>query len=272
MSPQDSEIYNFVIELAREAGDLILRSRNEGDLSTKFKGPRDMVTKADVVAEQLIVSRIKARFPEDSIIAEESHTNLVLAANFNGRLWVIDPIDGTSNYARGHSYSCVSIALCVDSEIKVGVVYSPFQNELFRAQRGGGAFLNDKPIRVSDVSDLQSAMIVTGRPKELSDIPEFMAMLEVVMRACHDFRRFGSAALDICGVACGRVDAFFESLNPWDIAAACLIAAEAGAIRTHFAPPPKDFSLPNELYALDLLVASPAIAAALAQKLAPVKH
>lgn len=263
-------MHQFIIELALEAGKLITKARTEGVLSTEFKTPRDLVTRADLECEKFIVSKILERFPNDKILAEEKFSEAENQKTASERLWVIDPIDGTTNYSRGDSHACISIAACEGNHVVAGVVYCPFKDELYSASRGGGSYCNDLTIRVSQVSDLKNAIIIVGRPLQLEDTPEFLEMLAVVINSCLDFRRLGSAALDICSVAAGRTQGFFETLHSWDIAAACLIAKEAGASRFHFRPVPSDFHLPHELYPRDLLVASPKIAPLLYEKLSAI--
>jgi myo-inositol-1(or 4)-monophosphatase len=247
----------FTRDLAIQAGQLISNRRKQGKLKTEFKGNIELVTDADMACEKLIKNALLASFPDDAVLAEETSTQLP-DNQLNGPLWVVDPIDGTVNYAHGHSMVAVSIAWYENAEARIAVVYNPFMNECFTAIRGQGAWLNDAPIRVGEKTALNRALVATGFPYDRSLRPELIERLGSVMAECADVRRLGSAALDICWVACGRLDAYYESVMPWDSAAAALIAREAGARLGRFAPVPDD-ALPGELDGRHWLIASPAL-------------
>jgi myo-inositol-1(or 4)-monophosphatase len=185
------------------------------------------VTEVDEASERAIVARIREAFPEDTIVGEEFSGTAALGK----RSWIIDPIDGTVNYVHGHPFSCVSIGFRDEEGAAVGVVHAPFLGEVFHAVRGGGAFLNDRPIRVSEVTEGTETLQATGFPfKAGKGDPEtyFRLVAELVART-HGVRRDGAAALDLASVAAGRVDGYFEiGLKPWDLAAGELLVAEAG--------------------------------------------
>ena len=219
------------IDAAKSAG--LLLKRNIGRRHTiEFKGVIDVVTEMDIKAEDMIMKTIKARFPEHGILTEESFEQ----KSGSGYRWIIDPLDGTTNYLHGFPIFCVSIALEREGEIILGVVFNPMLNELFTAEKGKGAYLNSKRIRVSGISELTKSLLATGFPYDVRTSPDnnisHFANLAVRAQA---IRRAGSAALDMCYVACGRFDGFWElKLKPWDTAAAMLIIKEAGGIVTDF--------------------------------------
>lgn len=219
------------IDAAKSAG--LLLKRNIGRRHTiEFKGVIDVVTEMDIKAEDMIMKTIKARFPEHGILTEESFEQ----KSGSEYRWIIDPLDGTTNYSHGFPIFCVSIALEREGEIILGVVFNPMLNELFTAEKGKGAYLNNKRIRVSGISELTKSLLATGFPYDVrtsqdNNISHF-ANFAVRVQA---IRRAGSAALDMCYVACGRFDGFWElKLKPWDTAAAMLIIKEAGGIVTDF--------------------------------------
>lgn len=245
----------FAKQTAKDAGALIKRLR-QTTLSTDFKDGIELVTNADTEADSFIRERIEHHYPDHQILAEESNPNLD-SIEFAGRsVWVVDPIDGTVNYAHDHAQVAISIALIVDGTIEVGVVYNPFTDELFYAQQSQGAFLNDTAIRPSGKQDLQRALVATGFPYDKQgQLPLLINRLHRVLEQVADVRRLGSAALDICWVACGRLDAYYESVSLWDCAAGLLIAKEAGAECGHFiAPQTRRY---KHLESKHLLIASP---------------
>jgi myo-inositol-1(or 4)-monophosphatase len=210
---------------AAEAAE-ILTSRS-GAERVREKGRADLVTEVDEASERAIVERIRAAFPDDAVVAEE----FAAAVRSEGRRWIVDPLDGTVNYVHGHPFACVSIAFADAEGPAAGVIHAPFLGEVFHATRGGGAFLNDRPIRVSDVSDPAAALFATGFPFKpgKGDPAEFFRLLTEVLLASHGVRRAGAAALDLAYLAAGRVEAFFElGLAPWDVAAGLLLVEEAG--------------------------------------------
>lgn len=210
---------------AAEAAALILA--REGAAEVREKERADLVTAVDEAAERAVIARVRAHFPDDAVVAEETAAEAVHA----GRRWIVDPIDGTTNFVHGHPFTCVSIAFADDGGLAAGVVHAPLLGEVFHAVRGGGAFLNDRPVRVSAVDAPGGALVATGFPfKGGKGEPEpYFRLVAEVLAESQDVRRAGSAALDLAYVAAGRVDAFFEiGLAPWDVAAGALLVAEAG--------------------------------------------
>ncbi len=191
------------------------------------KGTIDLVTEVDVAVERMFRGLIAERFPDHQVLAEE----MGCGATFpHGPCWVFDPIDGTTNYAHGLPIFCASLALELDGEAVVGAIYDPNRKELFTAERGGGAFLNGRPLHVSTTATLVDAMLVTGFPYDVHQrVDEIVGLFAAFVGQARAVRRLGSAAIDLCYVAAGRMDGFWErDLKPWDIAAGALIVAEAG--------------------------------------------
>lgn len=218
---------------ALEAGAGQMQHYFDGPLKISNKeGLNNLVTEADFAAEKEIISVIKKQFPDHYILTEEAG-KLVADSEYK---WIVDPIDGTVNFANGIPICCVSIALEKNKEIIMGGVYNPFLKELFFAEKGNGAFLNDKEISVSTQSDLLKSCLVTGFPYSYLDQPNGpLDVFEKLIRKGIPVRRLGSAAIDLCWVACGRFDGFYEhSLQPWDSAAGFLIVEEAGGKVTDF--------------------------------------
>jgi myo-inositol-1(or 4)-monophosphatase len=234
-TPSPSQLLAVALEAAAKASVIAKAQRDQATVSVSFKGDRNLVTTADIAAEQEIITSIRNHFPNHRILAEESAQTHPPEEYGDGYVWVIDPIDGTTNYAHGHYHVGVSIACALNGEVLAGVVAAPFLNETFSATKGGGAFLNDRPIRCSDTENVEEALVTTGFPYNRSNIHNICKRIERVATLCRDVRRLGAASLDICWVACGRIDAYFEeTLNPWDGAAGGLIAREAGAAIGHY--------------------------------------
>lgn len=224
---------NFAIETAREAGQILLEKFGR-KINISKKGDINLVTEADLASEKLIIERIKSYYPKHAILAEESG-DAVLLDGVNTWKWIIDPLDGTTNFAHGYPCFCVTLALEHDGEIVVGVTFDPTRNELFAAERGRGATLNGKPIRVSDTEHLSESLIVTGFPYDFKQKENFSRHLTDFLLYSRGVRRDGSAAIDMAYVACGRFDGFWEEgLNPWDVAAGFLLIEEAGGQVTYY--------------------------------------
>lgn len=190
----------------------------------------NLVTEADLAAEKEVIETIRERFPEDAVLCEESAASTSLAAE---RLWIIDPLDGTTNFAHGIPHFAVSIAFAQKGEVQCGVVYDPMRAELFSARRGVGAWCNGKPITVSMAPDLRRSVICTGFYYERGELmtKTLESVRKLLVEGIQGIRRTGSASLDCCYVACGRFDGFFEyRLSPWDFAAGMLIVMEAGGV------------------------------------------
>jgi myo-inositol-1(or 4)-monophosphatase len=219
------------IEAVIKAGDIQLSFIERGFEVSK-KGKIDLVTEADVTVEKTVRQLIGKRFPDHTILAEEFGQQSGSGAS---HCWVFDPLDGTTNYAHGLPIFCASLALEIDGRGEVGAVYDPSRRELFVAERGGGAFLNGRPIRPSSAGTMMDSLLVTGFPYDIHTRPELVSLFGEFIRSARAVRRLGSAALDLCYVAAGRFDGFWEQdLKPWDIAAGAVIVAEAGGRVTDF--------------------------------------
>lgn len=228
-----SREYSVALQAAQEAGSLLLTQQREL-LTVRHKGVIDLVTDADVASEQLIAGHILAAFPDDEILAEEG--TAAESVNSNGRRWIIDPLDGTTNYAHGYPLYAVSIALEVAGVVEVGVVYVPVLDEMFAAINGAGATLNGAAMHVSTTDDLLESMLCTGFAYDPALRPMNQIHWSTFANEAQAVRRDGAAALDICYVACGRYDGFWErELAPWDVAAAALLVVEAGGMTTNYA-------------------------------------
>jgi len=234
------------MQTARDAGR-ILAERIGRSLEISNKGDIDLVTESDLASERLIIERIKSHYPRHAILAEESGETAV-SDTHNEWKWIIDPLDGTTNYAHGYPCFCVSIGVERAKRIELGVVYDPMRDEMFAAERGGGATLNERRIRVSRVEDLNQAMLCTGFPYDVRDRPHFAHHFSNFTMKAQAVRRDGSAALDLAYVAAGRFDGFWEDgLSPWDIAAGALLVEEAGGRVTDFNGNPLDIYTPRVL-------------------------
>ena len=220
-----AEELEVALRAAARAAEIIVA--REGAAEVREKGTRDLVTAVDEAAERAVIATLRERFPDDLVVAEESAAE----ARGRGRRWIIDPIDGTVNFIHGHPFVCVSIAFADEHGPAAGVIHAPLLGEVYHAVRGGGAFLNGEPIRVSAVDDGAAALLATGFPfKSGKGDPEaYMRLVTEALLASHGVRRAGAAALDLAYVAAGRVEAFFEiGLKPWDVAAGALLVTEAG--------------------------------------------
>jgi len=232
-------VLNFASQIARDAGALLVQRLGSAKVTTK--GDINLVTEADIAAENLIIERIRSHYPQHGILAEESGEAVLVSGKRSEWKWIIDPLDGTTNYAHGYPCFCVSIALEHAGELEVGVVYDPMRDEMFAAERGRGATLNDRKIHVSSVDELSQAMLCTGFPYNVRERPDFAREFTNFTMIAQAVRRDGSAALDLAYVACGRFDGFWEDgLSPWDIAAGALLIAEARGRVTNFTDEPLD--------------------------------
>jgi myo-inositol-1(or 4)-monophosphatase len=250
---RDTSLLQLCISLARQAGEHAAKCRLDGLGNLDHKSSAtDLVTQCDRSAESLIVARIRAERPDDSICGEEGAEH-VGSSDFT---WHLDPIDGTTNFVYGLASWCTSVAVLDTQGSLAGAVYVPESQELFSASRGDGATLNGRAIHCNQKSDLSQALVATGFGYRAELRAAQAQRLSAVISSIRDIRRSGSAAIDLCSVACGRLDAYYEdNLNSWDIAAGDLIAREAGAISTGFDGGPST--------AAHLVVASPGIHAQL---------
>jgi len=218
-------------QAANEAGVLLNKEFGHVQQIMK-KGEIDLVTEADLKSESLILDIISKHFPNDNILSEEKGDKKQAST----RIWLVDPLDGTTNFAHGFPFFCVSIALQVHHQLVVGVVYNPYVNELFQAAEGHGARLNGHPIRVSQTDKIGEALLGTGFPYDIHQRSKsVLDLFRRMVLVAQGVRRVGSAALDLCYVAAGRLDGFWEqSLKPWDTAAGCVILQEAGGVLSTF--------------------------------------
>jgi len=227
----------LAMDLARRAGGLILEGQNSS-LQVSRKGPNDLVTDYDLKSEQMLVKGILDAYPEDRILAEEGTNNDSPKGGLadTEHLWLIDPIDGTTNYAHGVPFYSVSIGLMANNRLLFGLVYDPNRDEMFHASDGGGAWLGDQPLKVSDTRTLEESLLVTGFPYDIKTNPNNnLNHYSVLAKLSRGVRRLGSAALDLAYVAAGRLDGYWElTLNPWDWAAGVLLVREAGGTVTTF--------------------------------------
>ena len=226
---------NTAIKAARAAGAIINRASLDLDrLQVNTKGSNDFVTEVDHAAEAAIIDILLAAYPGHGILAEESGS--ARGARDSEFVWIIDPLDGTTNFIHGLPTYAVSIALAFRGQVQQAVVYDPARNDLFFASKGRGAFLNDKRLRVSKRTRLADCLIGTGFPfRKADDLGHYLRMFETVMKSCAGMRRPGAAALDLCYVAAGWYDGFFETgLGTWDVAAGSLLVTEAGGLVGNF--------------------------------------
>ena len=264
MSQALHPMLNIAIKAARAAGSIINRASLDLDLLTiSSKAPNDFVTEVDKAAENAIIDVLLQAYPGHGILAEESGSER--GARDSDYVWIIDPLDGTTNFIHGFPVYAVSIALAFKGQVQQAVVYDPSRNDLFFASKGRGAFLNDKRLRVSKRIRMNEALIGTGFPFRKGDnFKRYVKMFEAVMQNCAGLRRPGAAALDLCYVAAGYYDGFFETgLHPWDIAAGSLMITEAGGLIGNFTGE-ADF-----LYQREVVAGNPKIYGQLVHTLAP---
>ncbi len=219
-----SDYLETAVEIAREAGALLAHCF-ERRIPFELKGEFDLVTEADRASERLVVERIRSHFPTHGIVAEEGggHSS---TSEFR---WYVDPLDGTTNFAHAFPIFNVTLALEHAGELVAGVIFDPIRQEMFAAERGGGAYMNNRRIRVSNVARLENSLVCTGFPSRKRHMSINIHFYHQMAMATHGVRRTGSAAIDLAWVACGRLDAFWEfGLNPWDMAAGVLMISEAG--------------------------------------------
>jgi len=264
MSQALHPMLNIAIKAARAAGAIINRASLDIErLQVTAKSHNDFVTEVDQAAERVIIETILEAYPGHGILAEES--GRTQGARHSDYVWIIDPLDGTTNFIHGFPVYAVSIALSYRGQVQQAVVYDPTRNDLFYASKGKGAYLNDRRIRVSKRTRMLEALIGTGFPFRKGDnFQRYLKMFEDVMVQCAGLRRPGAASLDLCYVAAGYYDGFFETgLSPWDVAAGSLMVTEAGGLVGNFTGEP-DF-----LYQREIVAATPRIYGQLVKTLAP---
>lgn len=264
MSQALHPMLNTAIKAARAAGALINRASMDLDaIKVNTKAPNDFVTEVDQASERVIIDTLLAAYPGHGILGEESGSTR--GAKDSEYLWIIDPLDGTTNFIHGLPVYCVSIALAHRGQVQQAVVYDPTRNDLFFASKGRGAFLNDKRLRVSKRLRLAESLVGTGFPfRKGDDFKRYMRIFESVMTHCAGLRRPGAAALDLCYVAAGHYDGFFETgLGAWDVAAGSLIITEAGGLVGNFT------GEADYLYRREVVAGNPKVYAQLVALLAP---
>ncbi|OGA12676.1 MAG: inositol monophosphatase [Betaproteobacteria bacterium RIFCSPHIGHO2_12_FULL_69_13] len=252
---------NIAVRAARRAGSIINRAALDGSaLAIRVKNVNDFVTQIDRAAEEAIIETVRRAYPDHAILAEESGSTAGARAEY---CWVIDPLDGTTNFIHAFPQYCVSVAVQHRGATAHGVVYDPVRNELFTASKGRGAFVNDRRMRVSKCEKLKQALVGTGFPyKELSRVELYLRQLRTMMHSTAGVRRAGAAALDLAYVAAGRLDAFWEmGLSAWDMAAGALLIQEAGGLVGDLA------GEQNYLESGDIAAASPKVFAQLLEAL-----
>ncbi len=264
MSQALHPMLNIAIKAARAAGSIINRAALDLEvLKVGRKGPNDYVSEVDRAAEHIIIQTLLEAYPGHGILAEESGREH--GAKNSEYIWIIDPLDGTTNFLHGFPVYAVSIALAYRGQVQQAVVYDPTRNDLFFASKGRGAFLNDRRLRVSKRLRLADALIGTGFPFRKGDnFKRYVKMFEEVMQSCAGLRRPGAAALDLCYVAAGYYDGFFETgLSPWDVAAGSLMITEAGGLIGNFT------GEADYLYQREVVAGNPKIYGQLVQMLTP---
>jgi myo-inositol-1(or 4)-monophosphatase len=264
MSQALHPMLNIAIRAARAAGAIINRAALDVELlKISAKGTNDFVTEVDQAAEHAIIDVLLEAYPGHGILAEES--GRARGAKHSEYVWIIDPLDGTTNFIHGLPVYAVSIALAFRGKVEQAVVYDPARNDLFFASKGRGAFLNDRRLRVSKRLRMADALIGTGFPFRKGDnFKRYVKMFEEVMQQCAGLRRPGAAALDLCYVAAGWYDGFFETgLSPWDVAAGSLMITEAGGLVGNFT------GEADYLYQREVVAGNPKIYSQLVQTLAP---
>ncbi|SNS28830.1 myo-inositol-1(or 4)-monophosphatase [Noviherbaspirillum humi] len=258
---------NTAVKAARRAAAIINRASFDLDrVRVSEKRHNDFVTEVDHAAEQTIIEVLKTAYPDHAILAEETGASDNLHDD-SENVWIIDPLDGTTNFIHGFPQYCVSIALQQRGQITQAVVFDPNRNDLFTATKGAGAYLNEKRIRVSRRDKIADALIGTGFPfREKEGLDEYVEIFKVMTTKCAGLRRPGAAALDLAYVACGRLDGFFErGLQPWDMAAGSLLVTEAGGIMGNYS------GEADYLHRGEAIAASPKIFAQMVNLLAPFK-
>lgn len=225
----------IIKQLVLEAGDILMNFYNNG-VSVDYKGSRDLVTTADITVENFFKEKLNKYFPEIPLIGEETSTGERFESAF-----ILDPLDGTTNFAHRYPAFCISIAYIENGKIMEGWVYNPVLKEFFYGKDGKGAFLNDKKISVSKTNNLKQSLLATGFPYLDEYMPQILNYFNHILPYCQGIRRGGSAALDLCYTACGRFDGFFElGLKPWDVSAGILFIREAGGTVTDIFGKPAD--------------------------------
>ncbi|REG81442.1 inositol monophosphatase family protein [Marinomonas pollencensis] len=263
MTLKCEELLAFALRIAEQAATMMQQARETKAFSADYKADHELVTSTDLAIDRYLCGEISAAYPSHCILSEESSPNLLLG---EAPTWVIDPIDGTVNYAHQHRHVAVSIALYVDGQRFLGVVHAPFLEECYWAVKGQGAYLNGARLKLTDTVSLRNALVATGFPYQKNALEPLIKRVSNVLHQCQDIRRNGSAALDLCWLAAGRLQAYYESVKPWDMAAGALIACEAGAVLGRYDDVTSDW--PLEINGDALLVCVPSLYEPMQQVLA----
>lgn len=235
---------NKIIETVKKAGKIVLSAHNQENAVTAKEGKKNFVTKYDVAVQDFLFKELGNAFPEAEFVGEEGENSFESTA----LRFIIDPIDGTTNFMQNMRCSCISVALCKENDVIAGVVYNPYTDEIFSAEKGNGAYLNGEKIKVSDRPLSDGLALFGTSPYHPENADETFALLRKVFDFSRDIRRSGSAAYDICLIACGRCEVFFEKeLQPWDIAAGTLILKEAGGVAFNYKGKEISFSKPEDV-------------------------
>lgn len=250
-------VRRVAIAAVEQAGHSIVAIQTAGRLEARQKAPRDLVTAGDIESERIIITAIREAFPTDRIISEETFAEISVDTALQEPTWIIDPIDGTVNYANGHPFVGISVAFGTGGQVHYGIVEAPFLGRRYEAIRGQGAWENGRRLQCSSVNCLQQALVATGFPYERDDVPALVDRVRKILVNCQDLRRCGAASLDLCLVADGTFGAYLETVKPWDMAAGALIAREAGA--TVGWGKGRSSKLPDDICGEDLLVGAPGI-------------
>ena len=242
-SMEARELETFLVELVQRAGEMLVRRWSDHHQIRTKVSYRDLVTEVDQEVETFLVNSIRRRFPAHAILAEESQSDgrgsMAAAGDAASWRWIIDPLDGTTNYAHGLPFFCVSVAIEHEGAVVLGAVFDPVREELFVARRGQGAWLNGRRLSVSATKEIGDSLLITGFPYTQEGALRNLRLLGKVLPCAQAVRRLGSAALDLCYVAAGRADGFWEpDLKPWDVAAGTLMVQEAGGLVTDFSGGP----------------------------------
>ncbi|MEM9676099.1 MAG: inositol monophosphatase family protein [Bacteroidota bacterium] len=222
------------LKTVRDTGRFILEENQKFSVADiEYKGRNDLVSYVDKEAEKLLVKSLSEILPDAGFITEEGTADVGKADRYN---WVIDPVDGTTNYVHNLPFYAISVGLMEEEEVILGAIYEPNRDEMFYSTRNGAAYLNDQEIKVSRVATLEESLLATGFPySKFREMPAYISVVQDLMQQTHGLRRMGSAALDLAYVACGRFEGFFEyNLKPWDVAAGALIVQQAGGSVTTF--------------------------------------
>jgi myo-inositol-1(or 4)-monophosphatase len=247
----------FADKIVRLAGKKIIEIQTDSLIEVTYKNAGELVTSADFASDQIIRDAITNAYPEHGILSEETTDGVWTKDTFEGPLWIIDPLDGTVNYAHGLPHFAISAAIAVDGIVWAGVVHAPNLGVTYTGIRGVGAFCNGVKLQVPEFGSLSDSIIGTGFPHDKEKVHSALARVNLLATHCRDIRRLDAPTVDICYVASGRLDAHTESLAPWDVAAAGLIAREAGAITGHVGVVPTGY--PAELYGEEIVYANPGI-------------